>query len=157
MLHQMKFIAFLLAGPTSHHHAMWRHPETENRFLDPAFWETLARTLEVGRFDGFSFADILCFHSETSMMRGGQISLLDPVPLAAIIARATSRIGVGVTVSTSFPEPYAIARVLSSLDVLSGGRVAWNIVTSASDRSAQNFARTRSCRGMNATTAPRRS
>ncbi|TGV73389.1 LLM class flavin-dependent oxidoreductase, partial [Mesorhizobium sp. M00.F.Ca.ET.158.01.1.1] len=94
---------------------MWRHPETENRFLDPAFWETLARTLEVGRFDGLFFADTLCFHSENAMARGGQMSLLDPVPLIAMMARATSRIGLGVTISTSFQEPYAIARVLSSL------------------------------------------
>ncbi|TIP72319.1 MAG: LLM class flavin-dependent oxidoreductase [Mesorhizobium sp.] len=135
----MKFVAFLMTGPTSHHHGMWRHPETENRFLDPAFWETLARTLEVGRFDGFFFADALCFYSETIMARGGQMSLLDPIPLVAMMARATSRIGLGVTISTTFQEPYAIARVLSSLDVLSGGRIAWNIVTSASDQAAQNF------------------
>ncbi|OBQ86558.1 monooxygenase [Mesorhizobium sp. WSM3873] len=135
----MKFIAFLMAGPTFHHHGMWRHPETENRFLDPAFWETLARTLEIGRFDGLFFADTLCFHSETAMARGGQMSLLDPVPLIAMMARATSRIGLGVTISTSFQEPYAIARVLSSLDVLSGGRIAWNIVTSSYHRAAQNF------------------
>lgn len=139
MSRQMKFVAFLMAGPTSHHHAMWRHPATENRFLDPVFWETIARTLEVGRFDGFFFADTLCFHSETTMALGGQMSLLDPVPLVAMMARVTSRIGIGVTISTSFQEPYAIARVLSSLDVLSGGRVAWNIVTSATEPTAQNF------------------
>ncbi|TCU32782.1 LLM class flavin-dependent oxidoreductase [Rhizobium azibense] len=139
MSRQMKFVAFLMAGPTSHHHAMWRHPQTENRFLDPAFWETLARTLEAGRFDGFFFADVLSFYNETIMARGGQMSLLDPIPLVAMMARATSRIGLGVTISTSFQDPYAIARVLSSLDVLSGGRIAWNIVTSAIDREAQIF------------------
>ncbi|WP_292537092.1 LLM class flavin-dependent oxidoreductase [Mesorhizobium sp.] len=138
-MRQMKFVAFLMAGPTCHHHAMWRHPETENRFLDPTFWETLARTLEVGRFDGLFFADVLCFHNETIMARGGQMSLLDPVPLVAMMARATSRIGLGVTMSTSFQEPYAIARMLATLDLLSGGRVAWNIVTSVGDLAAQNF------------------
>ncbi|MCA1444443.1 LLM class flavin-dependent oxidoreductase [Ensifer sp. IC4062] len=135
----MKFVAFLMAGPTSHHHAMWRHPQTENRFLDPVFWESLARTLEAGKFDGFFFADVLSFYNETTMARGGQMSLLDPIPLVAIMARATSHIGLGVTISTSFQEPYAIARVLSSLDVLSGGRIAWNVVTSAIDREAQLF------------------
>lgn len=139
MSRQMKFVAFLMAGPTLHHHAMWRHPQTENRFLDPAFWETLARTLEAGRFDGFFFADVLCFYNEPIMAQGGQMSLLDPVPLVAQMARATSRIGLGVTMSTSFQEPYAIARVLSSLDALSGGRIAWNIVTSAIDLEAQIF------------------
>ncbi|MER9776454.1 LLM class flavin-dependent oxidoreductase [Mesorhizobium sp. M0220] len=67
------------------------------------------------------------------------MSLLDPVPLVAMMARATSRIGLGVTLSTTFQEPYAIARVLSSLDVLSGGRIAWNIVTSAGDLEAADF------------------
>ncbi|MFA1678194.1 LLM class flavin-dependent oxidoreductase [Rhizobium mongolense] len=139
MSRQMKFVAFLMAGPTCHHHAMWRHPQTENRFLDPAFWETLARTLEAGRFDGLFFADVLSFYNETTMARGGQMSLLDPVPLVAMMARTTSRIGLGVTLSTTFQEPYAIARVLSSLDLLSGGRIAWNIVTSAGDLEAQIF------------------
>lgn len=141
MNRQMKFVAFLMAGPTAHHHAMWRHPETENRFLDPAFWETLARTLETGKFDAFFFADTLCFYNETLMARGGQMSLLDPVPLVAMMARATSHIGLGVTMSTSFLDPYSIARQLATLDVLSGGRIAWNIVTSASSQEAQNFGR----------------
>lgn len=139
MSRQMKFLARLMAGPTCHHHAMWRHPETENRFLDPAFWETLARTLEVGRFDGLFFADTLSFLDETIMARGGQMSLLDPVPLIAIMARATSRIGLGVTIPSSFHDPHVIARLISSLDVLSGGRIAWNIVTSANDRVGQNL------------------
>ncbi|MCW1412948.1 LLM class flavin-dependent oxidoreductase [Rhizobium sp. 1AS11] len=137
MPRQMKFVAFLMAGPTCHHYAMWRHPGTENRFLDPAFWETLARTLEVGRFDGLIFADTLSFYDETIMARGGQISLLDPIPLVAIMARATSRIGLGVTIPTSCQEAFAIARLLSSLDVLSGGRIVWNIIPSANDLAAQ--------------------
>jgi FMN-dependent oxidoreductase (nitrilotriacetate monooxygenase family) len=139
MLRQMKLIAFLIAGPTYHHHAMWRHPETENLFLDPSWWETLAQTLERGKFDSFFFADINAFYNETIVSKGGQMSLVDPIPLIAMMARATTRIGLGLTVSTSFLPPYAIARLLGSLDLLSGGRVAWNIVTSASDREAQNY------------------
>ncbi|KWV43522.1 monooxygenase [Rhizobium altiplani] len=135
----MKLLAFLMAGPTCHHHAMWRHPETENRFLDPAFWETLARTLEVGRFDGLFLADTLSFYDETIMARGGQMSLLDPVPLVAIMARATSRIGFCVTIPANSQDPYTVARLLSSLDVLSGGRVAWNIETAPTVWAAQNL------------------
>ncbi|WP_074070868.1 NtaA/DmoA family FMN-dependent monooxygenase [Rhizobium gallicum] len=135
MSRQIKFVAFLMAGPTCHHHAMWRHPETENRFLDAAFWETLARTLEVGRFDALFFADAPVFCNETIMARGGQMSLLDPVPLIAIMSRATSRIGLGVSISASFQKPYPIARLLSSLDVLSGGRIACKMVTN--DRAPQ--------------------
>lgn len=139
MTRQMKLIAFLIAGPTAHHHAMWRHPETENLFLDPSWWETLAQTLERGKFDAFFFADIAAFYNETILSRGGQMSLVDPIPLIAMMARATRHIGLGLTLSTSFLPPYAIARLLGSLDLLSGGRVAWNIVTSVSDREAQNY------------------
>ena len=139
MSRQLHLVAFLMVGPTSHHHGMWRHPETENRFLDVAWWETLARTLEQGCFDAFFFADALSFYSEPIMARGGQMSLLDPVPLATAMARATEKIGIGVTLSTSFVPPYAIARQLGTLDLISGGRLAWNVVTSASDREAQVF------------------
>ncbi|GEO87374.1 MULTISPECIES: LLM class flavin-dependent oxidoreductase [Alphaproteobacteria] len=139
MSRQMHFVAFLMTGPTSHHHGMWRHPETENRFLETAWWETLARTLENGKFDAFFFADALSFYNETVMARGGQMSLLDPVPLAAAMSRVTEKIGIGVTLSTSFVPPYGIARQLGTLDLLSGGRIAWNVVTSASDREAHVF------------------
>ncbi|MGF7160654.1 FMN-dependent oxidoreductase (nitrilotriacetate monooxygenase family) [Rhodoligotrophos appendicifer] len=137
MSRQMHFVAFLIVGPTSHHHGMWRHPESENRFLDPGFWETLAQTLEAGRFDALFFADVLTFYNDTIMRKGGQMSLLDPVPLVAMMARATQRIGLGLTMSTSFLPAYSVARTLASLDFLSGGRVAWNVVTSTADREAQ--------------------
>ncbi|MGI4814142.1 MAG: LLM class flavin-dependent oxidoreductase [Janthinobacterium lividum] len=139
MSRKMHLVAFLMSGPTSHHHGMWRHPETENRFLDPVWWQTLAQTLERGKFDAFFFADALAFYNGTIMERGGQMSLLDPLPLVSMMAQATRHIGLGVTLSTSFFSPYGISRALGSLDVLSGGRVAWNVVTSASDREAQNF------------------
>ncbi|ASW04146.1 LLM class flavin-dependent oxidoreductase (plasmid) [Paraburkholderia aromaticivorans] len=135
----MHLIAFLMTGPTSHHHGMWRHPESENSFLDAERWRTLARTLERGKFDAFFFADALAFYNPTIMERGGQMSLLDPVPLIAMMAQATRHIGLGVTLSTSFFTPFGIARSLGSMDVLSGGRIAWNVVTSVSDREAQQF------------------
>ncbi len=139
MSRQMHLVAFLITGPTSHHNAMWRHPETDNGFLEARFWEHLARTLELAKFDAFFFADVLAFSNEALTARGGQLALLDPLPLIAMMARVTSRIGLGATVSTSFLPPYALARALQSLDVLSGGRVAWNVVTSGSDKEAQLF------------------
>lgn len=139
MPRQMHLVAFLMTGPTSHHHGMWRHPATDNGFLEPRYWEHLARTLEIGCFDGFFFADAIGFYNDTIMARGGQMSLLDPMPLIAMMARVTSRLGLGVTVSTSFVPPYAIARSLQTLDLLSAGRLAWNVVTSAADSEAQCF------------------
>jgi len=142
---KMHLVAFLLTGPTSHHHGMWRHPETENRFLDPAAWEHIARVLEHGKFDSLFFADILGIYDflggsyATLLGKGGQMGLLDPLPLLAIMARATSHIGLGATVSTSFSEPFNVARIFGSIDHISGGRAAWNVVTSSNPKAALNF------------------
>ncbi|MBN8873944.1 MAG: LLM class flavin-dependent oxidoreductase [Rhodospirillales bacterium] len=142
---QMHLMAFLLAGPTCHHHGMWRHPETENAFLDPAAWEHVARVLERGCFDALFFADISSIYDAhgggyaTHLGRGGQMGLLDPLPLIAIMSRVTQHIGLGATISTSFHHAYQLARVLATLDMISNGRVAWNVVTSAATSEARNF------------------
>lgn len=142
---QMHLVAFLLAGPTSHHHGMWRHPETRNAYFDPETYEHIARVLEEGRFDSLFFADILGISDyyngsyDTLLGKGGQLGLLDPIPLLTLMARVTKHIGLGATVSTSLFNPYQIARTLGTLDILSGGRVAWNVVTSSSALEARNF------------------
>lgn len=142
---QMRLVAFLKAGPTCHHHGGWRHPEADLNFLDPAWYERTAATLEQGCFDALFFADVLGLYDyyggsyATQVGKGGALSLLDPLPLLAMMARATRHIGLGATLSTSFHHPYQIARVLGTLDILSGGRMAWNIVTSASALEARNF------------------
>jgi len=141
----MHLVAFLLSGPTSHHHGMWRHPETDNRFLEPDYYEHVARVLELGKFDALFFADILALpdfyrgNFDTVLERGGQMGLLDPLPLIAIVSRVTQRLGLGVTVSTSFEKPFQLARSLATLDTLSKGRVAWNVVTTSSHAAARNF------------------
>jgi FMN-dependent oxidoreductase (nitrilotriacetate monooxygenase family) len=142
---RMRLVAGLQTGPTMQNQGMWRHPETVNGFLDPAFYEDLARTLERGMFDALFFADTLTIADryrgshEPTLEHGGQFSLIDPVPVIAIMARVTHRIGLGLTLSTTFHHPFQLARVLGSLDVLSGGRVAWNVVTSAEASAARNF------------------
>ena len=141
----MHLVAFLFAGPTSHHHGMWRHPETDNNFLDPTWYEHIARILEQGKFDGLFFADVLGIYDfynrsfATHVGRGGQIGLLDPVVLLSMMARVTQHIGLGATLSTTFYNPYYLSRVLATLDILSKGRVAWNVVASTSHLEAQNF------------------
>jgi FMN-dependent oxidoreductase (nitrilotriacetate monooxygenase family) len=141
----MRLVAFLKAGPTYHHHGMWRHPETDNGFLAPDFYEHVARVLERGCFDALFFADVLGIYDyynnsyEVPVGKGGALSLLDPLPILAMMARATRHIGLGATLSTTFHNPYQIARHLGTLDVLTGGRMAWNVVTSASHLEARNF------------------
>jgi FMN-dependent oxidoreductase (nitrilotriacetate monooxygenase family) len=142
---KMHFVAFLLAGPTAHHHGAWRHPEADLGVFTPQWHEHIARVLEAGKFDSLFFADILGLYdlyggSFASILRcGGQMGLLDPIPLLSIMSRVTSRIGLGATLSSTFYPPYYLARSLGTLDLLSGGRVAWNVVASHGHLEAQNF------------------
>jgi FMN-dependent oxidoreductase (nitrilotriacetate monooxygenase family) len=73
------------------------------------------------------------------MEQGGQLALLDPLPILAIMSRASRHLGLGATLSTTYLPTYQLARALATLDLLSGGRAAWNVVTSASTIEAQNF------------------
>ena len=143
---QMHLVAFLMTGPTCHHHGAWRHPESDvDNILDPARYEHIARVLEAGKFDSLFFADILGLYDlyqgkyDTMVGRGGQVCLLDPAVLLPMMARVTSRIGLGLTYSSTFNHPYQIARMLGTLDHMSAGRAAWNVVASTSTLEAQNF------------------
>jgi len=142
----MHLVAFLKTGPTFHHHGAWRHPEAPLAdMLRPERYEHIGRVLEEGCFDACFFEDLSGVYDtykgsyETILGRGGQINLLDPLMVLPYIARATTHLGLGITLSTSFYHPFHLARMLASLDHLSGGRVAWNVVTSASDMEARNF------------------
>ena len=136
--------------PTSQYAENWRHPLSRSDWLDGAFFRDLARTLERGRFDLVFFADALAVPEDaagevaTTLRTGGKGSVyFDPVALVSHVAAATTHLGLGATVSTSFAPAYAIARQLLSADHLSGGRVAWNIVTSTTDAEARNMGRER--------------
>ncbi len=142
---QMHLVAYLKTGPTAMHVGGWRHPESSlDDILKPSRYEHIARVLEQGRFDGCFFADLFGLYDihggsyDPYVRRGGQISFLDPTVVLPIMAAVTTHLGLGATLSTSFHTPYHLARWLGSLDVVSGGRVAWNVVTSATDLEAQN-------------------
>jgi FMN-dependent oxidoreductase (nitrilotriacetate monooxygenase family) len=120
---QMHLVAVMCTGPDV---GSWLHPWAEN-------------TLESAKFDAIFFADGQAIFSDDTARNGGDLYLLDPIPLAASIASATSRLGIGITVSTSFFQPYGIARSMQTLDVLSGGRMAWNVVTSSTDMEAHRY------------------
>jgi FMN-dependent oxidoreductase (nitrilotriacetate monooxygenase family) len=132
--------------PTSQYAENWRNPLGRADWLSERFYTDLARTLERGCFDLIFFADALAVPEDatgdygTTLRTGGKGSIyLDPITLVSLAAGATSSIGLGATVSTSFVPPYAIARQLLSVDHLSGGRVAWNIVTSTTNAEARNM------------------
>ncbi|MCX7645804.1 MAG: NtaA/DmoA family FMN-dependent monooxygenase [Rhodobacteraceae bacterium] len=146
MPRRMHLFAYLKTGPTAIHAGGWRHPEaTLHDIFSPARYEHIARVLEDACFDGCFFADLFGLYDihggsfDAYVRRGGQVSYLDPTTVLPVMARATSRLGLGATLSTTLFNAYHLARWLLSLDVVSGGRVAWNIVTSATDLEARNF------------------
>jgi FMN-dependent oxidoreductase (nitrilotriacetate monooxygenase family) len=143
---KMKLMAYLKTGPTAMHSGAWRHPATElSDIFAPERYEHIARVLEAACFDGCFYADTLGLPDiykgsyDTYLHYGGQISYLDPVTILPIMARVTKHLGLGATLSTTFHHPYHLARLLASLDLLSGGRACWNVVTSTTDFEARNF------------------
>jgi FMN-dependent oxidoreductase (nitrilotriacetate monooxygenase family) len=142
----MHLVAYLMSGPSASYPSSWRHPAaTLDDLFEPGRWEHLAKVMEAAYFDACFFADSLGIPDlykgsyADYMGRGGQMSLLDPMTLLPLMARVTSHLGLGVTLSTSFTPAYTLARSLGSLDLLSKGRVAWNVVTTGRDFEAQNY------------------
>jgi len=126
------------------HIAGWRHPQAYPAGqLDIGFHLKLARTLERGGFDALFIADVVAIWGEhlDSLHRTGRAEFFEPLTLLAAIAPATERIGLVATATTTYNEPFHIARKFASLDHLSGGRAGWNIVTSVVPLEAANFGR----------------
>jgi FMN-dependent oxidoreductase (nitrilotriacetate monooxygenase family) len=121
-----------------HHHAGWRHPDSgvEGMF-DVKFHRELARTAERGKLDMIFFADLLYAVNVEQAVAG----MLEPITLLSALSAATEKIGLTATVSTTYNEPFNVARKFSTLDHISGGRAGWNIVTSQLDLEAHNYGR----------------
>ncbi|CCQ13946.1 putative FMNH2-dependent monooxygenase [Rhodococcus sp. AW25M09] len=118
-----------------HHSAAWRHPDSRVEDLgEIAYYEELAQLAERGKFDAVFFAD---GHSVRDPAGAGTW-FLEPVTALSAMARATTHIGLVTTISSTFYTPFHAARMLASLDHISGGRVGWNVVTSMFDAEARN-------------------
>jgi FMN-dependent oxidoreductase (nitrilotriacetate monooxygenase family) len=143
---KMHLLAYVKTGPTAQLAGAWRHPEADlDDIFRPERYEHMARVLEAARFDGCFFADTLGLPDiykgsfDTYLREGGQLSYLDPMMVLPVMAQATNHLGLGATLSTTFFNPYHLARMLASLDHLSRGRACWNVVTSTMDFEARNF------------------
>lgn len=141
----MNLVAMVTA-PTSQYAENWRHPLARTDWLTARFYTDLARTLERGCFDMMFMADALAVPEDaagsyaTTVRTGGKGTIyLDPAVVVSVAAAATTHLGLGATMSTTFLPPYQIARTMLSLDHLSGGRIAWNVVTSTADAEARNM------------------
>ncbi|WP_017901984.1 LLM class flavin-dependent oxidoreductase [Pseudomonas asplenii] len=138
---QMKLGAFLMA--TGHHVAAWRHPEVPaNAGLDFGHYKQLARIAEAAKFDALFVADSVAAAEGDIASRMARSDHFEPLTLLSALSAVTERIGLIATATTSYNEPYHVARKFASLDHLSGGRAGWNLVTSDAATEALNFGRT---------------
>ncbi|MDA9391841.1 LLM class flavin-dependent oxidoreductase [Bradyrhizobium ottawaense] len=142
----MHLCGILIAGPVVHSHAVWRNPKHLTNFLNLAHYAEIAKLLERGKFDFLFFADRLAIADRygashrTGIRHGDQdATRMDPIPLLGALSAVTTHLGLGATRSTTYDAPYNIAREFSTLDHISAGRVAWNVVTSMNDGEALNF------------------
>ncbi|MEU1160560.1 LLM class flavin-dependent oxidoreductase [Streptomyces sp. NPDC005921] len=135
MTRQLHLNAFLMN--TGHHEASWRLPESDPyAHVDLAHYVRLAKAAERGTFDSLFLADGPHLWGSVAQRPAGA---LEPLTLLTALATATEHIGLIATASTSYNSPYNLARKFASLDIISGGRAGWNIVTTAGAEAARNF------------------
>jgi FMN-dependent oxidoreductase (nitrilotriacetate monooxygenase family) len=140
MTRQLHLTAFM--RPVSLHTGAWRYP---GAYPDANFnfhhLKSFALKLEAAKFDAFFMADHLAVLNmpEEALKRSHTVTSFEPFTLLSALAAVTDKIGLAATASTTFDEPYHIARRFASLDHISQGRAAWNIVTTANPDAALNF------------------
>lgn len=127
-------------------HGLWVHPDNNrHRFNDIEFWTELAKLLEYGNFDAVFLADVIGAYDgfrggpETALRESVQIPSNDPLLVIPAMATVTKGLGFAATFSITYEPPFSFARRMSTLDHLTKGRVAWNIVTSYLPNAARNF------------------
>ncbi|MBS0244294.1 MAG: LLM class flavin-dependent oxidoreductase, partial [Proteobacteria bacterium] len=141
----MVLVGFLQAQNCSNFAGSWRHPASRLDFTSPEFYAHIARTLEAGKFQMAFFDDRLGmpeFHGgrfTEAIENGIRCVKMDPIACLMPMAMATSRIGLGATYSVTYYQPYHVARLFQTLDLMTKGRAAWNVVTSMNDIEAQNM------------------
>ncbi|MFQ6029770.1 MAG: LLM class flavin-dependent oxidoreductase [Dehalococcoidia bacterium] len=141
----MILVGFLQASNCSNYSASWRHPDTDPGFLMPEYYQRIARVLEAGKFHLAFIDDRLAMPSQygdsfaEAVRHGVRVVKLDLIPVLTAMALATQNLGLGATYSATYYPPFHIARLFATLDHLTRGRAAWNVVTSLNDSEAQNF------------------
>jgi FMN-dependent oxidoreductase (nitrilotriacetate monooxygenase family) len=144
---QMALVGFLQAQNCTNLPASWRHPESRTDFLSADFYREIARVLEAGKFHLAFFDDRLAMPDRYgndhvhAVEHGIRCVKLDPIVVLMTMGMATQHLGLGSTYSTTYYEPFHVARLFATLDLMSDGRAAWNVVTSLNDGEALNMGR----------------
>jgi FMN-dependent oxidoreductase (nitrilotriacetate monooxygenase family) len=143
----MVMIGFLQAQNCTNLPASWRHPDSRVDFLSADYYREIAEVLEAGKFHLAFFDDRLAMpdrygndHAHT-VEHGIRCVKMDPIVVLMVMAMATRHLGVGATCSTTYYEPFHVARQFATIDLMTGGRAAWNVVTSLNDSEALNMGR----------------
>ncbi len=144
---QIAMVGFLQAQNCSIAPGSWRHPAAATDYLTPDYFQRLGRVLEDGKFhlaffdDRLAMPDIFGHDHREAVENGIRVVKMDPISILTAISCATTKLGLGATYSTTYYEPFHVARLFATLDLMTRGRAAWNIVTSLNDSEAANFGR----------------
>ena len=148
MPRQMVMVGFLQAQNCTNLASSWRHPLSRTDFMSADYYQEIGRVLEAGKFHLAFFDDRLAMPDRYgndhvhAIEHGIRCVKMDPVACLMAMGMATSRLGLGATCSTTYYEPFHVARLFMTLDQLTGGRAGWNVVTSLNDGEAFNMGRT---------------
>ena len=144
-MRQLVLVGFLQAQNCSNFAGSWRHPDSRLDFMSPDFYAHIAKVLEAGKFQLAFFDDRLGmpeFHGgrfAEAIANGIRCVKMDPIACLMPMIMSTSRIGLGATYSVTYYQPFHVARLFQTLDHMSKGRAAWNVVTSMNDIEAMNM------------------
>ena len=145
MQRQMVMVGFLQAQNCTNLVSSWRHPASREDSWSPDFYATIGRVLEEGKFHVGFFDDRLAMpdrygndHRHT-VEHGIRCVKMDPITVMMVMGMATKRLGLGSTRSTTYYEPFDVARTFATVDLMTNGRAAWNVVTSMNDGEALNM------------------
>jgi FMN-dependent oxidoreductase (nitrilotriacetate monooxygenase family) len=146
-MRQMTLVAFLQAQNCTNFASSWRHPKSRTDTWSPDYYRHIGRVLEAGKFhlgffdDRLSMPDMYGQDHAHTVQHGIRCVKLDAVTVLTVMGMATERLGLGATYSTTYYEPFHVARVFATLDLMTEGRAAWNVVTSLNDGEAHNMGR----------------
>ena len=147
MTRQMVMVGFLQAQNCTNLPCSWRHPLSRDDSMSADFYQEIGRILERGKFHMAFFDDRLAMpdrygndHAHT-VEYGIRCVKMDPLIVLTAMGMATDKLGLAATCSTTYYEPFDVARRFMTLDQMTGGRVAWNVVTSVNDGEAHNMGR----------------